>query len=73
LTVQAQIDLGQLVIAILLSMIGIVGWFIKREITTFSRRLDMHEERFLQLSNQLSVVMGQIGIISKYFRATSGE
>ena len=54
-------------------MVSIIGWFIKKEITTFSKRLDSHEERFLHLSNQLSIVVGQIGIITRYFKTTSGE
>ena len=60
----SHVDLGQLITA---SLIAIVGWFIKKEIVTFGKRLDKHEDVILTMTNKLSVVVGQVGIIAQLY------
>lgn len=65
-----NVDLGQILIGCL---IAIVGWFIKKEIVTFGRRLDKHEDTILRMVQQVSVVTGQVGIIMKLYEKRLGE
>jgi len=53
-----NIDTGQIIISVLLVLITIVGWFIKRDITSFGHRLDKHDEMLYKLARELSQLMG---------------
>jgi hypothetical protein len=57
-----HVDLGQVIIA---SLIGTVGYFIKKEISTFGARLDRHETIIFGMAQNISTVIGQVGILSK--------
>ena len=58
----SHIDLGQLILA---ALITIVGWFVKREITGFTKRLDKHEEVIISMTSTLAKLAGEVGIIIK--------
>lgn len=63
----AHIDLGQIIIGVLVGVVGIVGWFIKKEIVTFGQRLDKNETAIFNMAQQVSTAVGQIGIIMKLY------
>ena len=48
-------DLGQVIIA---SMLAIIGWFIKKEITIMGTRLDKHDDMFLKLVGDVQRLIG---------------
>lgn len=50
-----HIDLGQIILS---SMIGIVGWFIKRELSSINGRLDNHDSKFYELVGQVNMLLG---------------
>ena len=58
----ATIELGEIIVA---CTIGIVGWFIKKEIATLGQRLDKHEELIIAITKELSQVVGEVGILVK--------
>lgn len=51
------IDLGQIMISLLL---GIVGYFVKRELEKISLRLDGHDGRILDLFEKVGELMGTV-------------
>lgn len=51
-----NIDLGQLILA---TLIGLVGWFLKKEINEFKTRLDEHEKGFFKLAGDVQRLIGQ--------------
>lgn len=57
-----HIDLGQIIIS---ALIAVVGYFIRKEITTFGERLDKHEETIFTMAQNVSQVIGQVGILNK--------
>lgn len=65
--INAHIDLGQLIIAILIALLGIIAWFIRKEITEFGLRLDKHETMLFRMTQNVSIVMGQVGILMQLF------
>ena len=58
----ATIELGEIIVA---CTIGIVGWFIKKEIATLGQRLDKHEELIIAITKELSQVIGEVSILVK--------
>lgn len=50
-----HVDLGQIIIG---SLIAIVGFFIRREITTVGKRLDIHDNLIYELSQTVQLVIG---------------
>ncbi len=66
MNVSANIDFGQMLIA---TLIAIVGWFIKKEITDFGKRLDKHEDVIFNMTQTISTVLGQVGILNKFIGA----
>lgn len=55
--ITSHIDLGQIVLVLL---VGIVGWFVKREIEGLNRRLDNHENLIRGLADTVQYVAGKI-------------
>lgn len=51
----SNIDLGQI---ILTCIIAIIGWFIKREITTLANRLDKHDNILFKMVADIHEVKG---------------
>lgn len=41
-------------------MMGIIGFFVKRTIDEFARKLDVHESRLYEISGDLQKVIGHI-------------
>lgn len=62
MSVSLNIDLGQIIIA---TLIAILGYLIKREITTFGDRLDRHENNISHMMTDMATVVAQIGFINK--------
>lgn len=54
--VSSNIDVGQLLIA---GLIGVVGWFVNRTISRFERRLDNHDKIILRLLNYYTALTGK--------------
>lgn len=52
-----QVDLGQLLIV---GAMGIIGWFVKKELTTINERLDGHDERIFTMMGQLQNLVGAL-------------
>lgn len=55
-----HVDLGQIIIS---ALIGIVGWLIKREVTSVGKRLDKHEEVLFEMNGVVTRAIGEIGIL----------
>lgn len=55
----AHIDLGQIITGIL---IGIVGFFVKKTIDNFERRIDKHEDILFRMNGDLQAIIGHMGI-----------
>ena len=51
----SNIDLGQLITA---GAIGIIGYLIKRELTSMSSRLDSHDSLILKLVHDVGTLIG---------------
>lgn len=60
-----HLDVGQLLIS---SLIAIVGWFIKREITVFGNRLDKHEELLRGVIGSVQRLIGYYNGLSAALR-----
>lgn len=54
-----SIDLGQLIVATLLT---IIGYFVKKELSTLTRRLDQHEQRIFNLVGDVQKLIGVVEI-----------
>lgn len=50
-----QVDLGQIIIA---TLIAVVGFFIRKEITTIARRIDRHEDILFRLGGNVQRLIG---------------
>lgn len=53
----ANFDLGQAIIAILIS---IVGYFVKKTIDKFDGRLDKHEDILFKMSGDVQLLKGML-------------
>ena len=62
-----SLDLGQLVIALLLTCVSIIAWFIKKELSGFGTRLDKHESVINNMTSNLATVVGQVSVLLKIF------
>jgi len=51
-----NIDLGQILVA---SLIAIVGYFVKRELNQITTRLDRHDSVILDLIRDVSTLIGR--------------
>ena len=63
-----HVDLGQVIISIL---IAIVGWFVKRTIDRFDKRIDNHENVLFNMNGDLQLIVGQLGIERRQFKRRS--
>ena len=54
-----HVDLGQLIIA---SLTGIVGWFVKKKIESYDKRIEKHENLFFRMNGDLQSIIGFLGI-----------
>ncbi len=61
-----HIDLGQILIIIVGVVVSIIGYFIKKEITTFGTRIDKHDEVLFSLTGQVQRLIG-------YYEATKNH
>ena len=52
----SNIDLGQLIVA---GMIGVIGFFVKRELSTITRRLDRHDRVIMNMFGGLNRLLGK--------------
>ena len=57
-----NVDLGQVIIA---SLIGTIGFFVKRTIDDFGRRLDRHEEIIFKVVKDTQLILGLLDRRSK--------
>jgi ABC-type transporter Mla subunit MlaD len=53
--ISTHVDLGQIIIA---SMLGIIGYFVKRELASISNRLDKHDGQIIGLIKTVAEVYG---------------
>lgn len=53
----AHIDIGQLIIAILMT---VIGWSINRTINNFEKRLASHDRYILKILNRLTLLDGKV-------------
>jgi len=56
--ISPSLDLGQIIISIFLLLITIVGWFIKRDISEFGKRLDRHDIILFELTATMNRLLG---------------
>jgi hypothetical protein len=54
--ITSHIDVGQLIIA---TLIGVVGFLIARMISRIDSRLDRHEETIFKIANQVQFLIGK--------------
>jgi len=66
LTLQWNIDLGQILLLVVGGLLAVVGWFTKKEITSFGRRLDSHDTAIIQLTGNVQRLIG-------YYEATKNH
>lgn len=50
-----HVDLGQIIIA---SLIAIVGWMVKKMLSSFEKRLDKHDETLIGLVKDVGKLIG---------------
>jgi hypothetical protein len=56
--ITAHIDIGQVVISGLLVSVTIIGWFIKRELSSFCGRLNKHDDILISLTGNVQRLTG---------------
>ena len=57
-------NIGLLILSLVLS---VIGWFIKRELSGISQRLENHDAQILALTGSVSELVGAFSIASKKF------
>ncbi len=55
---EIHIDLGQIIIASILTSLAVIGYLIKREVGNFAQRLDKHEDIILRLVGDVQRLIG---------------
>jgi hypothetical protein len=60
------IDFGQILLVAIGLLLSIVGWFTKKEITAFGKRIDKHDDALLKLTGQVQRLIG-------YYEATKNH
>lgn len=58
MNVSPYIDAGQVLISSVLSVVGLIGWFIRKELGTINSRLDDHDSKILGLVEKVSELIG---------------
>lgn len=53
-----SLDMGQIIISILLAFITIIGWFIKKDIAEFVKRLDRHDVILFEITATMNRLLG---------------
>lgn len=63
-----NVDLNaiKILLGVIATLIAIVGWFIKKEISSFANRIDKHDERFTELAGIVQRLIG-------YYEATKNH
>lgn len=56
MTFTAHVDLGQVII---MAMMGTIGFFVKRTIDDFSKRLDKHDSQLFKLVGDVQRLIGR--------------
>lgn len=54
-----NVDLGQVLLG---TLIAIIGYFVKRNVDQFEKRIDKHEEILFTMNGDLQIIVGQLGI-----------
>lgn len=69
-----SLNLGDLLIAAFTACVCIIGWFTKKELSSFSRRLDRHDEVIFSLAGHVQKLIGycEASEPHHHFRATDG-
>jgi hypothetical protein len=68
-----HIDLGQVIIIGLGSLITIIAWFTKNELTSFGSRLDKHQEILFSMNQTLSTVVGRVEIPDRLYKRADSD
>jgi len=68
-----HIDLGQVIIIGLGSLITIIAWFTKNELTSFGSRLDKHQEILFSMNQTLSTVVGRVEILDRLYKRADSD
>lgn len=54
--INANIDLGQLIVA---GMIAVIGYFLKKELTTITARLNKHDQMIIRMFGDINLLLGR--------------
>ncbi len=54
-----NVDLGQVIIA---GMLAVIGYFIKRELASIGSRLDKHDTLILKMFGDINRLLGRAGL-----------
>lgn len=57
--IEPKFDLGQVFIG---TSMWVAVWFIKKEINTIGKRLDLHEKNLFMMAQELSKVIGIVSV-----------
>lgn len=57
-----HVDLGQIIIA---GLIGLVGWFVKRTVDNFDRRIEIHERTLYMMNGDIQNIKGSLGLTKR--------
>jgi hypothetical protein len=68
-----HIDLGQVIIIGLGSLITIIAWFTKNELTSFGSRLDKHQEILFSMNQTLSTAVGRVEILDRLYKRADSD
>lgn len=60
-----HIDIGQVIIAVFLLLITLIGKLIKNEVNSLVKRLDNHEHVIKSLGDNLAKCIGQVELLAK--------
>lgn len=60
--ITTNVDLGQLIIV---GMMAIIGWFVQRTISEFSKRISSHEELLFDMNGDIHQIKGRLGIVDQ--------
>lgn len=65
-----QVDLGQVLLGM---MMGIIGWFIKRTLDQFDKKIEKHELVIFRMANDLQYIIGSIGLDRRHKKDFQNE
>lgn len=59
----ADLDQVKVLLIIIATLIAVVGYFLRKEIAIFGKRLDKHEEALFQMNGTLTKAVGSVEIL----------